>query len=316
MSCYSVSDPATTPSWSDLPIDLLDFIAERLDSRINVKRFRGACSSWRTYTKPPQENSNFPLFPYPLYNSNITQHAYSFKLCETSIYRLHPSNIELGMAEKLLRVEETESGKVRVQDLFGNSKVSEFPQTTSSKVLNMLNFRLTEISKVYDLKYIETEDSHVSNVLIRRNLNFQKVVLSSNPVSDPYHYAVLAVNYIGMLCYTKFGDEKWTVFKNEDYSGIVPRNFWPCDVVDYKQKFYVVDRKGFLLVFNYFFEIVGKILSPDVSDEHVPGFWEDNHHYLISTREEFAMFDKQTRPLLVFDLENGRCKRLSDPKLF
>ncbi|KAM7251946.1 hypothetical protein ACFE04_023829 [Oxalis oulophora] len=161
MSCYSVSDPATTPSWSDLPIDLLDFIAERLDSQINVKRFRGACSSWRNYTKPPQENSNFPLLPYPLYNSNISQRDDTFKLCETSIYRLHPSNIEL----------------------------------------------------------------------------------------------------------------------------------------DYKQKFYVVDKKGFVLVLNYFFEIVRKILSPDVSDEHVPGFWEDNPHYLISTREEL-------------------CKRLSDPKLF
>ncbi|KAJ6398241.1 hypothetical protein OIU77_019113 [Salix suchowensis] len=41
-------DDTTTHSWADLPKELLEMISKRLDSLIDVYRFRVVCMSWRS----------------------------------------------------------------------------------------------------------------------------------------------------------------------------------------------------------------------------------------------------------------------------
>ncbi|CAN1122216.1 F-box protein At2g17690 [Linum perenne] len=56
--------------WKDLPDDLLAAIGHRLDSRIDVFRFRSVCNSWRSSVPFPNSDEQVPpvtvRLPYPV----------------------------------------------------------------------------------------------------------------------------------------------------------------------------------------------------------------------------------------------------------
>ncbi|KAM7251695.1 hypothetical protein ACFE04_023578 [Oxalis oulophora] len=104
--------------------------------------------------------------------------------------------------------------------------------------------------------YSLDEDSEAEALL------FRDVILSSKPVSNSNDYAILAINYVGILCYTKLGDGKWKTMLNVDYNGISLR-LSASHAIDYKGKFYVVNPAGLVLVISYSFEIISTIVAPN-----------------------------------------------------
>ncbi|XP_071723772.1 F-box protein SKIP23-like [Rutidosis leptorrhynchoides] len=286
---------------SNLPNDLLVSVAERL-SDMDAKRLRAVCSSWRysvssrtiLYRLQPIQNSSTLLHFPAASNSNSdndsnTELCDSFKLSRTILYRLQPiqeDTDDRGNYVRLVRVKEiTGTGKVQFLDPFGSSQV----HTPSSKVLDLLNIRISESTKFYRVEYINTNDSNVytsPNYVKSWNIKFLKVVLSSRPVSDCHDYAILAIKYIENLCYTKLGDNKWTTLSNDD--GIIPLNFRACDVADHKGKFYAVDRKGFVVVLNYSFEVVAVMSSITL---------EESSHVLVASGEKLYVVQKKENEL-------------------
>jgi hypothetical protein len=70
--------------WSELPIELLNLISERLDDKIDIIRFRSICSTWRSSTIPNHHHH----LPFKLPRSKQLSFVY---LSKCSHFLIKPS---------------------------------------------------------------------------------------------------------------------------------------------------------------------------------------------------------------------------------
>ena len=240
--------------WSGLPKELLEVIGKSIDSGLDAIRSRSVCSSWRSSFPPFQARSpRFPLkFPDPGSALGSTPRSRSpVYLCESTLYLLQPvnpfptSSSSSSSCNKgwLIKVQESNSGKLRLLDPFPNHNYRLSPVTLNT--LNLLNFRVVELRKAYVLRLhvatpprSETKGSYAPRYRCNRSIHgVSKVVMF--PISawtDADEYAVFVIFNEGKLAFGKCGDEKWTLVGDQ--------SFEYDDIIVYKGQFYVVDRWG------------------------------------------------------------------------
>jgi hypothetical protein len=218
-------------NWSNLSEELLPYIGKSLDAGIDILRFRSVCVSWRSSIPPLREISPcLPLrFPYADSNGNAVDAFVS----QSTIYRLEPSdenpNIPASSSSSkgwLIKVEESETGKIRLLNPL-SCLHSRFLPASFPNGINLLDFRVVEVSKSYKLQY--SDGSPICGV--------SKVVLYPNSAWTSVKDCMIFALYDGgKLGFAKYGDEKWTLVddKNSNYD----------DIIVYKGQFYVIDRLG------------------------------------------------------------------------
>ncbi|XP_050229654.1 putative F-box protein At1g65770 [Mercurialis annua] len=211
-------------NWADLPQELIETIANFLDSRIDVFRFRAVCTSWRSFVSSTHRRQSPTALNLP---APILADAF---LSIASICRLELVDDADESFSKpnswLTKVEESTAGEMQLLIPLSNRQI-RFSPGTLPKMLNLLNFRLLEITKACTLK-LKTG---------RPVLGIDKAVLFPNHVDiNTTSFGIIAIFHEGKLGYWKNGDENWTLLDD--------LNFNYDDIVFYKGQYYVVDRNG------------------------------------------------------------------------
>jgi hypothetical protein len=210
--------------WSDLPMELLPVIGKTLQARIDVIRFRSICTSWRFSIPPPPEISPLPLpFPYP------TSSGSEAFLSQSTIYLLEPPDENPNPSSKswLVKVEESEDGTAHSLDpLFCDRYWFPTEDPDPPKVINLLDFRVIEVSKAYKLLQFSS-DMH--------DPVMNKLVLFPNSAwnTSVEDTLIFVLFHDGKLRFLKYGDENWTLV-DDLYD----------DIIVYKGKVYAVNRWG------------------------------------------------------------------------
>ena len=230
--------------WSDLPKELLPTIGKSLDTRIDIVRFRSVCNSWRS-SIPSNNSPRFPLkFPNPYLPTSATQAQAPAYLCESTIYRIQRLNPSTSSNKAwLVKVEQDSNsgGKLRFFDPISNRR-TRYP----NKTLNLLDFRVIELTKAYMLRYkvragSTTSTNEIEQVLSVRDssiLRVTKVVMFPNsPWTNVNDSAVFVIFGAGILGFAKSGAESLTVVDDND---VVEYD----DIIVYKGQFYVIDTLG------------------------------------------------------------------------
>lgn len=219
--------------WSDLPKELLPIIGKSLETSVDVLRFRSVCNSWRSSLPPFSEISPRLPLTFPWVRSGVLQAFVS----QSTIYRLEPppddnpssstSSSSSSSNGWLIKIEESEAGKIRLLSPLSNLQIRYLDPVSFPKVLNLLDFRILELSKAYKLQYLGGTSI----------VGVNKVLLFPNSAWSRVEDSVIFVLYDGgKLGSAKYGDKKWTLIdeQNSHYD----------DIIVYKGQFYVVDRLG------------------------------------------------------------------------
>ncbi|CAK7355577.1 unnamed protein product [Dovyalis caffra] len=210
--------------WADLPKELLEMIRKRLDSRVDLLRFRAVCTSWRCSASLPSFDQEIPPLLLKLPGSISADAA----LMQTSVCRLEPvrkcPNYSYSLSKSwLVKVGESKYGKLQLLNPLTNQEAKDSPIS-----LNLHDFKFVHLSNAFFLKW--------SNGFLVFGIN--KVVLFpiSASCSNKDELGMLSIYHEGKLGYWKYGDEEWTLLDDN--------NFEYDDIVVYKDQFYVVDRRG------------------------------------------------------------------------
>ncbi|KAK9287219.1 hypothetical protein L1049_015632 [Liquidambar formosana] len=255
--------------WSHLlPKDLLILIVKRLKNRIYVLRLLAVCKSWRSSLLSflQEEGLQYsplklPLLIPPDYPINEISGGGYITVSESTIYCLEPSQQNpnasiLGKASsssKAILVEVEEGGPDKLRRLCHLSALQERRHKKFAKELNLLDLQISEISKVYQTKSVDSLFNNDGSILQLPRVK-KVVVLSPNPmraIADSY--VVMAIFDPGRLCFLKSGEEEWTTI-------FEPRSGY-TDVITCKGKFYAITDSGVAVVIDSLLKVT-KIASP------------------------------------------------------
>ncbi|KAL3720611.1 hypothetical protein ACJRO7_005431 [Eucalyptus globulus] len=222
-------DPTERRSCLDLPTDILYEIGNRLDTRMDVLRFRSVCSSFRSAIPAPprREASRFPLRIQP-----------DLFLRASTVYALETPDGAAGSGRPrwLLMLEESaEPGCMMILSLYSQRRIAhmlhKFP-----KVLDSRQSRMVEICRQYTLHYSYRTKGRLFQ-------GVQKAVMHPDAVgSDSDQCSVYFIDEGGKLGCWKYGDENWS-YLEVDGSDIDQYD----DIVAYDGKVWVVDSVGQIL---------------------------------------------------------------------
>ncbi|KAL3720610.1 hypothetical protein ACJRO7_005430 [Eucalyptus globulus] len=221
---------------ADLPTEILSMIGDRLDTRMDVLRFRSVCSSFRSSIPAPgrPEDSRFPLRIQP-----------DLFLRACTVYALETPDGAggSGRARWLLMLEELELGRMRILSLYSQRRIAhmlhKFP-----KVLDSRQSRMVEICRQYALDYRGTTRGRLFQ-------GVQKVVMHPDGVGpDSDQCSVYFIDERGRLGFWKHGDESWSYLVVDGR-----RRCRYSDVVVYDGKVWVVDSVGQILQLHKSFRL-------------------------------------------------------------
>ncbi|KAJ4714101.1 F-box protein SKIP23-like [Melia azedarach] len=215
-----------------LPRDLQHEILKRLE-RPQILCFRAASKHFRnTLSLPPKPISPHPdlVIPFCIHpDSSLPRQllltistVYAIQRIETTSDDGDPANTWI------VRVEELSSGVVRVKETLYRF-VDGVPSHQLPRSLNLLDYRVRELSKVFGLVPAASEK-------YRKYVYFGKVVLSSYPDEFDSGFTILALCGKGSVIAWRKGDDFWTYIKIE--GSTAPVHFQ--DIVYYNNKFYAV----------------------------------------------------------------------------
>ncbi|KAH6762817.1 hypothetical protein C2S52_020250 [Perilla frutescens var. hirtella] len=232
------ANPSIAVPWSDLPPELLAKISKRLHSKIDVRRFRAVCSSWRS-SSPPYK---FPViklpFPFIAQPDLDPKHigAY-FTLTERIVYRIQlPDSKDPDFW--LVKVELDENGKARILNPVTHRKI-EIPPAIEA--LNFLDFDVSEVCRAYALRYVNPSIDESDDYYNYRYAT--KVVYSGK--GENGEYDVMAIDPQTRLWHIKSGDEKWS------FAGNMGKYVAPTyDVAMVKGQFHATDLHGGVHAFD------------------------------------------------------------------
>lgn len=216
--------------WSDLPEELLRYIGKSLDAGIDVLRFRSVCASWRSSIPPLRQIS--PRFPFASSNGKAVDAFVS----QSTIYRLEPSDENPNPSASssssskawLIKVEQSETGQI-VRLLNPLSCLhTRFLPASFPKLINLMDFRVIEVSKAYKLQYSSGSPIYGAS----------KVVVYPNSAWTSVKDCMIFALYDGgKLGFAKYGAEKWTLVDDDNSHEY-------DDIIVYKDQFYVIDWLG------------------------------------------------------------------------
>lgn len=215
--------------WSQLPKELLQDIANRLESPFYLLRFRSVCSSWRLAVTTGS-TSRFPYLP----NDGISDNTWGFHLSKHGIYLLGSPETEANPDRWLVKIEENVPGRLRLLSPLSRSPIAPLPEDFP-KVLDLSNRRVLDLGQEYVLHYVHFRPS--SNALSDAgHLYMEKVVLMSLGSNGDGNFALLTIHVSGKLVMFRSGDKRWTVIHD------MPSPY--DDVILYQGSFYAVDCTG------------------------------------------------------------------------
>ncbi|GMY11129.1 F-box protein SKIP23-like [Fagus crenata] len=284
----AAAEAENTAPWSELRRDVLEEIVNRLNTSTDVLHFRAVCSSWRSSIPLPSQNSftlikfPFPIGPNPSLNPNRRGH---FTLNESIIYSLEPinkiSNAWSTTKTWLVKIEHVNT-KVLVKEPLSRFPFEKLRQKLP-KVLNLLDYRVSEVSKAYELQFVavgKNPDTAVFNEL--KSIVIKKVAVSDSKKDK--NFTVMAVHTAGKLGVWKMGDKKWTNIDGIDGSERAHYD----DIAYYKDKFYAVDIMGLAISVDASTLKIKKVALPMPCS----GFHGAQFKYLVKSPKELFMVNK------------------------
>ncbi|KAL5557441.1 hypothetical protein UlMin_039677 [Ulmus minor] len=295
---------------SVLPEEVWSAIGKLLDRRLDLLRFRSVCKLWRSIIPPLSDSSSPPprwLLTLPVRSGrqaddSTTQTAEAF-LSQTTVYRIDRPFVDLDSSPSaqgwLVKVEETDKGKMRILDPISSQKIREIPDTISNSC-RLLEFRMMELIKTYALRYTRGSAS-IAGV--------NKVMLAPNSG------AIFVIYENGVLGVVKNGEKEIVPIDDQilDYN----------DLIMYRGQPYVVDRLGTVSRIDSSFRL--NPFSPSLS-----GF-DGRKHMVVSCgdlyvvdrclekEEENALFDRTSSSGPQFRIQyypqgRGRRRHINQPK--
>ncbi|KAK2657335.1 hypothetical protein Ddye_010387 [Dipteronia dyeriana] len=236
-------DSITMPDWSSLPESLLNLISKNLNTRIDILRYRSVCNSFRASTPlPPKFSSPYASLKIPIPDGLKGDHLL---LTESTVYAIQPLN---EAKTWLIKLQETNSCTLRIFDLFSaKRKVKhlsshEFPP----KSLNLLDYRVKEISKIYGYNNQVTGQllCTFSNGCWIDLIVITKVVTSKCFDNMDDDFVVMALHQYKPIVW-RIGDKSWNTIKFGDHDSSKV-----LDIIYHNGKFYAVDNTGLTVVVN------------------------------------------------------------------
>ncbi|PON49969.1 F-box domain containing protein [Parasponia andersonii] len=237
--------------WSDLPRELLELIADRLQTKTDVTRFRSVCESWRFSVLPFQNRIVLPTkvphlgpphFHVPYLGLPHLHVPYlgpphlrdtSLLLTETTVYFLSPPAASISSSSSrlwgwLLKLKEGQQqlGQLHLVHPLSPLQIHPLPDSFP-KVINALQFRVFELAKSYTLQFSNLD-----------HCNY-KVGLSQNPDCPS-----LMIVASGVLWHLELGHDRWIAI--EDTISQLSYE----DVIPYQGKFCAVDEFGRTVLFD------------------------------------------------------------------
>ncbi|KAJ7968548.1 F-box protein SKIP23 [Quillaja saponaria] len=255
--------------WSQLPKELLDVIAKRLESPFYVLRFRSVCSSWRSSVtiKLRRLSGRFPFLP----NDGISETSWGFYLSKRSIFLIGAPETQLGMNSEpwLVKIEEDSLGRVELLYPLSRFQIKPMPEEFP-KVLDISALPIIELGHEYVLHYMNFRP--FNSRADAGSLYMEKVVFMYLDFEND-DFVLLTIHVSGKLAMFKSGDRRWNIIQE------MPSPY--DDVIVFKDKFYAVDNTGRAVV-------VG--LSSNVCLVAEPVFGGDKK-YLVESNGELLMVD-------------------------
>ncbi|CAK7355610.1 unnamed protein product [Dovyalis caffra] len=200
-------------------------ISKRLDSRVDILRFRAVCTSWRCSVSLPSFDQELPLIldvPDPI---SVAALLFQTTISRMELVRKDPNSSSPSLSKTwLVKVGESNYGKLQLFNPLTNQEIKH-----CLAPLSLDEFMFVELSKAFLLKL--PSGSSVFGI--------NKVVLfpvSANS-SDGTEFGILAIFHEVELAYWKYGDENWILLdtlENAQYD----------DIIVYRAQVYVVDRWG------------------------------------------------------------------------
>ncbi|XP_031254347.1 F-box protein SKIP23-like [Pistacia vera] len=200
-----------TPDWTRLPRDLLTSIATRLHTRIDILRFRAVCCSFRCKLPHPPKvmfpesilrTTDFLKGPHP-------DNEDPFVLTECTVYAIQPLDDETSPTW-LVQVQESTSGKVRIKDSLSGFHF----KSLENKSLNLLDYRVKEISKSYVFESAAIREDKVK--LYDRYGSYKMSSEESSVVAKVVFSSFLDETVDGFVVMAKFRDKELSVWRNVD----------------------------------------------------------------------------------------------------
>ncbi|ESQ42339.1 hypothetical protein EUTSA_v10013786mg [Eutrema salsugineum] len=239
------------PRWSDLPLDLLELISDRVNDdssdTVVLLCLRSVCATWRL-SLPLSDNNNNPLSKFPIllpfWSATPTSSSSSsgfFILKQSSVYKLEAPHKTLNPKSWLVKLQETSPGKMRVLDLFSNDRICFLPEKFPENIdLQESHVRL--VRRAYRMEYANNGGGEMSSFW---SLNSDKVVILSSGGAS----AVMAIHSGGKLGFLKRGnDERWRILDNS-------WNVIYEDIMMYGENCIVVDDMGKTVIYDVDFNV-------------------------------------------------------------
>ncbi|PRQ47295.1 putative F-box domain-containing protein [Rosa chinensis] len=144
--------------WSDLPVELLQSIAKRLDTKIDVSRSRAVCKSWRFSIPPLTVNSP----PIKVHLGNVIRRGVRLVKKTTLgmrvVYHVAPQPPASNSRGWLVKVTEGEAPLDKTHIMLHPLSGTPFPKNPVAnpllpKELNFYDFRVSELSRTYHTPY-------------------------------------------------------------------------------------------------------------------------------------------------------------------
>ncbi|XP_065855104.1 putative F-box protein At1g65770 [Euphorbia lathyris] len=212
--------------WAYLPKELVENIAERLKSPIDILRLRAVCTLWRSSATLPSFDEPIPRL---ILNLPVPLHADS-TLSKTSIGRIELTNRNPNSSSQqtkgwLTEIRQTKTGKLQLLHPISGTQIrySSIPLISSS------DLHFVQLYEAFKLELANPDRIPLFGV--------HKVVPFPNDV------ALLAIFVPGgKLGYWKYEDKNWKFLdhNNIDYD----------DIIEFKGQVYVVNRFGTIFWVN------------------------------------------------------------------
>lgn len=254
-------DSSAPSGWSTLHRDILEAIIKRLDcTRTQIFSLRAVCSGWRSIIPiPPNRFSpNGSTLKLPLPINIRSKNAYNvnqedfFLLKEVTTYCVEPVT-EVSRDPKsstnywFAKIEETESGKVRLTDPVCRWQIKNFSdinrrqQRPSERcndhrltgVINLLDYRVTEVAKTYDVVGISFQKRGELRPV--NSLPIKKFVVGYD---NKGKVTVMALLMNWRLKVWKTGDNQWAMVS------YTSEKTYFRDISYHNGRFYSVDLKN------------------------------------------------------------------------
>lgn len=262
--------------WSDLQPELVEAIGKRLETEIDVLRFRAVCTKWRSSRTPlkkwPCGNVRLPYPFSPSPGALTKSDSAFFTLVERVVYRIErPDNTERPKFW-VVKVERLSDGKFRMFNPASHHQI--LAGEMMPRVVNTLDYRVTEVCKAYALECVDFSSNFREDGEYRHA--YKKVVYRKGHEND--EYSVMAIDEDNKLWYVKSGDERWTLVLSSN--GMNCRHCKYVDVVNLKGQFYAIDDWGNVWGFNSRFEWTVFVYSElhCSSERHLVESYDGNLH--------------------------------------